>query len=53
MDQNSWFAIMFAFVREDLGETLGSDRDFGVWMTTIERAAGPSLFHDLPPVNVS
>jgi hypothetical protein len=44
LDQNSLFAIMFANVRKDLGETLGSDGDFRVWITTIKKAAGPSLF---------
>jgi hypothetical protein len=44
LDQNSLFAIMFANVRKDLGETLGSDGDYRVWITTIKKAAGPSLF---------
>jgi hypothetical protein len=44
LDQNSLFAIMFANMRKDLGETLGSDGDFRVWITTIKNAAGPSLF---------
>jgi hypothetical protein len=44
LDQNSLFAIMFANVRKDLGETLGSDGDFRVWITTIKKAAGPTLF---------
>ena len=44
LDQNSLFAIMFANMRKDLGETLGSDGDFRVWITTIKKAAGPSLF---------
>jgi hypothetical protein len=44
LDQNSLFAIMFADVRKDLGETLGSDGDYRVWITTIKKAAGPSLF---------
>jgi hypothetical protein len=43
LDQNSLFAIMFANVRKDLGETLGSDGDFRVWITTIKKAAGPPL----------
>jgi hypothetical protein len=37
LDQNSLFAIMFANVRKDLGETLASDGDFRVWITTIKR----------------
>jgi len=44
LDETSLFAIMFANVRKDLGETLGSDGDFRVWITTIKKAAGPSLF---------
>jgi hypothetical protein len=44
LDENSLFAIMFANVRKDLGETLGSDGDYRVWITTIKKAAGPSLF---------
>lgn len=44
LDANSLFAIMFANVRKDLGETLGSDGDHRVWVTTIKKAAGPSLF---------
>lgn len=43
LDGNSLFAIMFANVRKDLGETLGSDGDYRVWITTIKKAAGPSL----------
>jgi hypothetical protein len=43
LDANSLFAIMFANVRKDLGETLGSDGDYRVWITTIKKAAGPSL----------
>jgi hypothetical protein len=44
LDGNSLFAIMFANVRKDLGETLGSDGDYRVWITTLKKAAGPSLF---------
>ena len=44
LDQISLFAIMFANVRKDLGETLGSDGDYRVWITTIKKAAGPPLF---------
>ena len=44
LDQLSLFAIMFANVRKDLGETLGSDGDYRVWITSIKKAAGPSLF---------
>jgi hypothetical protein len=44
LDANSLFAIMFANVRKDLGETLGSDGDFRVWITAIKKAAGPTVF---------
>ena len=44
LDQLSLFAIMFANIRKDLGETLGSDGDFRVWITSIKKAAGPPLF---------
>jgi hypothetical protein len=44
LDEMSLFAIMFANVRKDLGETLGSDGDYRVWITNIKKAAGPSLF---------
>jgi hypothetical protein len=43
LEAYSLFAIMFANVRKDLGETLGSDGDYRVWITT-RKAAGPSLF---------
>jgi hypothetical protein len=44
LDQTSLFAIMFANIRKDLGETLGSDGDYRVWITTIKKASGPPLF---------
>lgn len=44
LDSESLFAIMFANIRKDLGETLGSDGDYRVWITSIKKAAGPSLF---------
>lgn len=44
LDQYSLFAIMFANVRKDLGETLGADGDYRVWVTSIKKASGPSLF---------
>jgi hypothetical protein len=44
LDQFSLFAIMFANIRKDLGETLGSDGDFRVWITSIKKAAGPPIF---------
>jgi len=42
-DQYSRFALMFANVRKDLGETLTSDGDARVWVVTIKKAAGPNL----------
>jgi hypothetical protein len=44
LDSSSLFAIMFANVRKDLGETLSADGDYRVWITSIKKAAGPSLF---------
>jgi hypothetical protein len=43
LDELSLFALMFANVRKDLGETLGSDGDFRVWVTSIKKASGPSI----------
>lgn len=42
-DQFSRFALMFANVRKDLGETLTSDGDARVWVVTIKKAAGPNI----------
>lgn len=42
-DQYSRFALMFANVRKDLGETLTSDGDARVWVVTIKKAAGPNI----------
>ena len=42
-DQFSRFALMFANVRKDLGETLTSDGDARVWVVTIKKAAGPNM----------
>jgi hypothetical protein len=44
LDQFSLFALMFANIRKDLGETLGSDGDFRVWVTGLKKAAGPPVF---------
>jgi hypothetical protein len=44
LDELSLFAIMFANIRKDLGQTLGSDGDFRVWITSIKKASGPPLF---------
>jgi len=43
-DNSTRFAIMFANVRKDLGEILTNDGDPRVWIVSIEKAAGPSLF---------
>ena len=42
-EQFSRFALMFANVRKDLGETLTSDGDARVWVVTIKKAAGPNI----------
>lgn len=42
-EQFSRFALMFANVRKDLGETLTSDGDARVWVVTITKAAGPNI----------
>ncbi len=44
LDATSRFAIMFANVRRDLGETLNADGDYRVWIVSIKKAAGPSIF---------
>lgn len=45
LDEMSRFAIMFANVRRDLGQTLTADGDYRVWIVSIKKAAGPNLFH--------
>jgi hypothetical protein len=35
LDQMSQFALMFANVRRDLGETLNADGDYRVWIVSI------------------
>jgi hypothetical protein len=42
-EQFSRFALMFANVRKDLGETLTSDGDARFWVVTIKKAAGPNI----------
>jgi hypothetical protein len=42
-EQFSRFALMFANVRKDLGETLTSEGDARVWVVTIKKAAGPNV----------
>jgi len=44
LDSSTRFALMFANVRKDLGETLTADGDYRVWIVSIKKAAGPSLF---------
>lgn len=43
-DRISRFALMFANVRKDLGETLTNNGDYRVWVVGIKKAAGPSIF---------
>ena len=38
------FALMFANVRKELGQTLTGDGDPRVWIVSIKKAAGPSIF---------
>jgi hypothetical protein len=55
LDRNSLFAIMFANVRKDLGETLGSDGDYRVhddqksrWTVLVLRPHKPGIENLLP-----
>ena len=43
-DYTTRFALMFANIRKDLGQTLTSDGDPRVWIVSIKKAAGPSIF---------
>jgi hypothetical protein len=43
-DYTSRFALMFANIRKDLGQTLTNDGDPRVWIVSIKKAAGPSIF---------
>jgi hypothetical protein len=43
-DRISRFALMFANVRKDLGESLTNNGDYRVWVVGIKKAAGPSIF---------
>jgi len=43
-DGTSRFALMFANVRKDLGESLTNNGDSRVWIVGIKKAAGPSIF---------
>ena len=45
LDSRSRFAIMFANVRRDLGQTLTADGDYRVWIVSIKKASGPSILH--------
>ena len=38
------FALMFAIIRKEMGQTLTSDGDPRVWIVSIKKAAGPSIF---------
>ena len=44
-DISTQFALMFANVRKELGQTLVGDGDPRVWIVSIKKAAGPTLFH--------
>jgi hypothetical protein len=43
-DITTQFALMFANIRKDLGQTLTSDGDPRVWIVSIKKASGPSIF---------
>jgi len=43
-DYTTRFALMFANIRKDLGQTLTGDGDPRVWIVTIKKASGPSIF---------
>jgi hypothetical protein len=43
-DISTQFALMFANIRKELGQTLTSDGDPRVWIVSIKKAAGPSIF---------
>jgi hypothetical protein len=42
--RTSRFALMFANVRKDLGESLTNNGDYRVWIVAIKKAAGPTIF---------
>jgi hypothetical protein len=42
-DYTTRFALMFANIRKDLGQTLTNDGDPRVWIVSIKKAAGPSM----------
>lgn len=44
MDGTSRFALMFANIRKDLGESLTNNGDYRVWIVGIKKAGGPSIF---------
>ncbi len=43
-DISTQFALMFANIRKELGQTLTGDGDPRVWIVSIKKAAGPSIF---------
>ncbi len=43
-DDSTRFALMFANIRKDLGQTLTTDGDSRVWIVSIKKAAGPINF---------
>ncbi len=42
-DATTQFALMFAKVPKDLGQTLTDDGDPRVWIVSIKKASGPSI----------
>jgi hypothetical protein len=44
-DYSTQFALMFANIRKEMGQTLTSDGDPRIWIVSIKKAAGPTLFH--------
>jgi len=43
-DISTQFALMFANIRKELGQTLTNDGDPRVWIVSIKKASGPSIF---------
>ena len=51
-DISTQFALMFANIRKEMGQTLTSDGDPRVWIVTIKKASGPSLFQSDSATNL-
>ena len=43
-DYSTQFALMFANIRKEMGQTLTADGDPRVWIVSIKKASGPSIF---------